>query len=59
MFLAITQLYLLSLLKFELLLVLSLVVSVHSDSEVKTVATIRSKGMVGVIKVDAFELDTE
>ena len=38
---------------------LSLVVSVHSDSEIKTVATIWFKGMVRVIKVDAFELDTE
>ena len=38
---------------------LCLVVSVHSDSEVKTVATIRFKGKVGVIEVDAFELYTE
>ena len=38
---------------------LGLVVSVHSYSEVKTVSTVRFKGKIRVIEVDAFELDTE
>ena len=38
---------------------LCLVISVCFDSEVKTVATIRFKGKVGVVEVDAFELYTE
>lgn len=38
---------------------LCLVISVRSDSEVKTVATVRFKGKIRIIEVDAFELYTE